>query len=380
MRAFVFTDKALTKRAGQFVWLEVNTELAKNAPIRKKYPIEALPTFFVVDPKDESVALRLVGSANVAQMDAWLGEGLAKVSGVVAVEGPDAALALADRYYGEGKNAEAGAAYLNALKQATPDWSNYARTVESALFALSSSDSNETAARLAHAALPKLNGTPSGANVAASGLGAAIALPPEHAERAAWIAEFEAATRAMVKDPALALAGDDRSGMYIALLDARNDAKDSTGARAVTREWADFLDGEAAKAKTPDKRAVYDPHRLSAYLELGEPEKALPFLEQSERDFPDDYNPPARQAIAYRAMKEWKKGLAASDRAMARAYGPRKLGFYQTRADLFVGLGDKASARKTLEEAIAMAESLPPGQRSENTIKALKKKLAGITD
>src|SRR4029453_6729332 len=31
MRAFVFTDKALTQRAGQFVWLSIDTEKAQNA-------------------------------------------------------------------------------------------------------------------------------------------------------------------------------------------------------------------------------------------------------------------------------------------------------------------------------------------------------------
>ena len=37
--------------------------------------------------------------------------------------------------------------------------------------------------------------------------------------------------------------------------------------------------------------------------------------------------------------------------------------------------GDPASARKTIEEALRVAESLPEGQRSERTIASLKKKL-----
>ena len=58
-------------------------------------------------------------------------------------------------------------------------------------------------------------------------------------------------------------------------------------------------------------------------------------LEASERDFPDDYNPPARLALAYRAMKKYDEALAASDRALARAYGPRKLVILQARADIY---------------------------------------------
>ena len=48
-------------------------------------------------------------------------------------------------------------------------------------------------------------------------------------------------------------------------------------------------------------------------------------LEQSEKDFPNDYNPPARLALAYKAMKQYDEALAASDRALAKVYGPRKI-------------------------------------------------------
>jgi hypothetical protein len=77
-------------------------------------------------------------------------------------------------------------------------------------------------------------------------------------------------------------------------------------------------------------------------------------------------------------MKRWNEGLAASDRAFAKAYGPRQLGMYQVRADLYVGLADVAAARHTLENAIAFADSLPAGQRSERTLATLRKKLDGL--
>jgi hypothetical protein len=37
----------------------------------------------------------------------------------------------------------------------------------------------------------------------------------------------------------------------------------------------------------------------------------------------------------------------------------------ETRADIFVGRGDMEGARKTLEDAIAYADTLPPEQRSK---------------
>jgi tetratricopeptide (TPR) repeat protein len=98
-------------------------------------------------------------------------------------------------------------------------------------------------------------------------------------------------------------------------------------------------------------------------------------LEQSRRDFPDDYNPPARLAIAYSKLKQWDKAMQASNEAMIKAYGPRKLRIYDTRAEIYAGSGDSTAAKRTLEQAIQYAEGLPDGQRSESTIASFRKKL-----
>ena len=50
MRAYTWTDKALTRHAGRFVWLSLDMEKAKNAPARKQIGITAFPTLYVVDP------------------------------------------------------------------------------------------------------------------------------------------------------------------------------------------------------------------------------------------------------------------------------------------------------------------------------------------
>ena len=51
MRATVLTDAALTKHAGRFVWLSIDTEEAKNAAFLDTYPWEAVPTFEVLEPR-----------------------------------------------------------------------------------------------------------------------------------------------------------------------------------------------------------------------------------------------------------------------------------------------------------------------------------------
>ena len=85
---------------------------------------------------------------------------------------------------------------------------------------------------------------------------------------------------------------------------------------------------------------------------------------------------------AQRPEAEWAEEHApddaASDRAVAMAYGPRQLVILQARADIFAGPGDAAEARRTLERALALAESFPPGQRSESSIASLRKRLAAM--
>jgi tetratricopeptide (TPR) repeat protein len=376
MRAFVFTDKSLSTRAGQFVWLSIDTEKAKNAPALRKIKVQAWPSFFVLDPKSEKTVLRWVGGASVAQLNKILDD--SRASFHPARSPFEVELAKADRLYGEGNNREAVPAFQKALALASPGWPRYGRTVEQYLFALEVTEDNLTCARVSRDALPKLQGSPSLWSVAASGLGCAVDLPADNPEKRDFIALFEPLTEKLLRDPKIEMSGDDRSGMYQTLIAAREDAKDEAGQKKLTREWSDFLDGEAARAKTPEDRAVYDSHRVSAYLALGEPQRAIPMLEASERDMPADYNPPARQALAYKAMKEYDKALAASDRALKLAYGPRRLGILRTRADIFLGKDEKDSARKVMEQAIAETKALPEGDNTKAQIESLQKKLDSI--
>ena len=132
------------------------------------------------------------------------------------------------------------------------------------------------------------------------------------------------------------------------------------------------------RAKTPAARTVFDSHLLSAAIEMGEPQRAIPWLEKSERDFPKDYNPPARLAAAYKELKRWDDSVAAADRALALAYGPRTLRILGAKADAQLGKGDKAGAKATLERALKTAQALPPAQRSDRTIAAIRKRIEDL--
>ncbi len=376
MRAFVFTDASLKGRARQFVWLSINTERKGNAPFLMKYPVEAWPTFFVVDPKTETAVLRFVGGATVPEVQRLLDEGRLAERG--PQRGVDEILARADRLYGEKKNAEAAAAYREALSKAPPRWKPYARVVESLLFALRRIDDHAGCATTARDALPKLEGLPAAAHVAESGLDCALALKADDPARPALVATLAADARDVIAHRRPDVAADDISSLYGSLEEEREAAGDEEGRGKVLSDWAAFLEAEAAKAKTPDARAVFDSHRLSVYLALGQPERAVPMLQASAKDFPDDYNPNARLALAYEAMKDYERALQASDKALSKAYGPRMIGILTARSRICQEKGDAVSARIAMEEAIREAEALPPGQRSEGQMASLRKKLSEL--
>ena len=81
MKAYVFTDRSLARFAPQFVWLAVDTEKPKNAAVKGRLGVSALPTFYVIDPGDESVVMRWGDGMTVAELARVLDEGRAPSSG-----------------------------------------------------------------------------------------------------------------------------------------------------------------------------------------------------------------------------------------------------------------------------------------------------------
>lgn len=352
-------------------------EKPQNAAARRRLGISAFPTLYVVDPRDTSVAVRWLGGGSIAQLEKLFDAGTLAVS--EGAKGPALeALIAADRAYGAQRYAEACDGYRRVFALADPTWPGWSRAVESALFAFSQADSAAATLALANDAWPRLRGTPSAAAVAGGALDAALSLDAKHPARAAALARWEPVCDSIVVDASLPLVGDDRSGLYFTLEGAREEAGDTLGLRALQERHVAMLEHEAARATTADARAVYDAHRLTLYLALGRPEAAVPMLQASQRDLPDDYNPSQRLATAYKAMKRWPEAMAASDRALARAYGPRQFLVLNTRADLQLGMADTTAAVGTLTDALARAKAMPEGQRSQGTIDALRKRLTAL--
>lgn len=374
MRSHVFTDARLGRLAGRFVWLEVNGEEERNAAFLEQYPVDAWPTLFVIEPATAQVVVRWPGSSTAAELEKTLAEAERARS---APRDPAAkALARADRLNGAGDVAGAEAAYREALAEGGPAWARRPRAVESLVVLLALKSSPERCAETARAEAATLPRGPSFANVVANGLWCALGMPPDAAARAGSIAALEPLAQEAIE--VQALLADDRAGLHEAVTAAAKDRGDAQRARSLAERWWKFLEEEGARARSPEARASLDTSRLSAAVELGEPGRALPALQASERDLPRHLDSPYRLATAYRLTGRHAEALAANDRALALTRGPRRLRVYLQRAAIAEAQGDRETARRALEEGIAFEAKLPEAQRSPRLAGELRAKLAQL--
>ena len=269
-------------------------------------------------------------------------------------------LARADRFYGEEKNAERSAKYREALsRRRRQDWPQYGRAVESLLFALQRTRTRGVR-RDRSRRLPEVAPYLLGRQRRRSGLDCALSLPERTRREPSLVAALAADCPEVVAARRPDIAVDDISSVYLTSSPSeREDAKDDEGqTNGAARSAPPYLEGEAARAKTPGERALSSIRTgFRRTWRSGEPERAIPMLEASERDLPEDYNPPARLAVAYKAMKSYDEALAASDRALARGYGPRKIGILQTRADIYAARETRPRRGRRWKQALADAEA-----------------------
>ncbi len=202
---------------------------------------------------------------------------------------------------------------------------------------------------------------------------------PTAAGQRAKVSSLVALGERVVGDLSQPILADDRSDLYQYVVSTLQGPRSSRRRPEGSRNpWPAFLEDQAAHAPTPAARAVFDAHRLLAYIAIGEPQRAVPMLEQSEHDFPDDYNAPARLAAAYLEVKRYDDALAAVKRALGHAYGPRKLRLWSLEADICIAKADRPGARQALEDALAFAKSIPLTREYPKFRDRLQKRLEGL--
>ncbi|MBL8952169.1 MAG: thioredoxin family protein [Myxococcaceae bacterium] len=364
LREHVLTSPQLQHNEKRFVFLAINTEKESNTPFLEKYPVEVWPTLFVVDAANERPVLKWLGTGTVEQLEKLFEDGERTARASAKSGDPLALLAEADRLYAERKDAlPAYQAAVSALPEGHP---RRPRAIESLINAAYGARDVQQCAQLGVEHAAKQPRGPSFVNTVALSLSCASMAEASEPWRLPAIAALEPlAFEALKLDGILA---DDKSGIYELLVDLKGDDK-------LALEWLEFLEAEAAKATSPAARAVFDPHRVGAAIAAKQPLRAEAALKQSERDLPDDYNPPARLAIVYREAGRLDDAMAAIERGFTRVYGPRKLRLYEIKSSILAKKGDVPAARAVLQEGITYAKNLPGAQRSDRAIARVEEQL-----
>ena len=371
MRATVLTDARLLKLAGQFAWLDIDTEQPRNFAFVERFPIEAWPTIYVIDPAAEKVVVRWMGTATAEELERLLLDA-ERTLRQAQTDAAGAALANGMRLAAERRHAEAASAFNDALAAGGPRWPERARAADAFLQALSSAGDPQVCAGAAEELLPRLERGPAFARVAAAGLGCATGI--EHdASREPAIRAVEPFARVALGIPTVL--SDDKLWLYDQLLSARKALGDEPGARRVAREWLAYVQDASRKARTPLARSALDGARLTAAMELGEVAAQVPALEASVKALPGESFAHGYLAVALLETGRPKEALEAARRAVALADGPRKVRAMTVEAQALQALGETDAAKAALEAAIAHGEGLPEAVRPRGHLSRARKLL-----
>lgn len=370
LKSQVLADPALAPLAGRFVWLSVDTEREHNQPFLARFPVLVWPTLWVIDPRDERPLLRWPGSLRRDELRQLLDDVSAAFHQGHAPRGEAAALLLAERAAAEGKVEEAIRGFREALAAAPEGWGLRPRAADGLVTALREAKKHGECVAAAKEELPRAGRGTSAANVALHGLLCAGKLGDR-----LRIEEAAKAVERIALDPTWELLPDDRSSLHEELVFLRKEQGDREGSRMQAETWSAYLEEQAAKARNPEERRVFDAHRMVAFLELERPERALALVEQSAREQPEDYNHPARLAKIHLTAGRTGEALAAIDRALTLAYGPRRLRLFDLKARILEKRGDGAAARAALEQGVREGEAMKLEGKQAQPLDALRARL-----
>jgi len=356
----------LSRYAGQFVWLELNYDEAKNQAFFTKYNASATPSFFIIDPHDEKVVAAQTGAMSELEITQFLDRG---ASGVFAKRQTpaDAALKRGDAVLAL-QPAEAAKAYQEALRLAPPEWPG--RELAEASLAGALQDSRqwqrcaETAA--AEAALMKRDEFFVRTVVAAMWCLAS-------ADPSAW-SNAELERLEPLAQEALSLSvtvRDHRDSIYRTLMYVSVARNDTMAAGEWGNRWLVELD--AIKPIDNEERSALDIARVENIQIYGDPNRVLAALVESERMMPENYIASLRLAQMESLAKHYENAIGACNRGLARKPGPNgRAWLLEIKAQALNKKGRTLEARKVLEQAIEAAQEIPNKMSRDRSLKKIR--------
>lgn len=378
MKNYVFTEPSLRPLAARVVFASIDSDRESSAKFLARHAVNVWPMFFVVDPATDQVAGAWPGSASLAELRGFIEDSVAVVeasrAGGLAADDPVRLVAEARAAQAAGDAAGAAKLFERAVAKLPKDHARRSEVLAGWLFALYSAKDWAGCAKVGEAHLDEVRGAAIPADFASFLLTCGDHLP--EAERPRVRAAAIARLRAFTAAPPAEASADDRADAWSTLADALEDAGDAEGSRRAYEAKIAILEKAAAAAATPEVAATFDYGRATTYVTLGRGGYAIALLEARELDMPGSYEPPARLASVLFKLGRYADAKVAVERAIAKAYGPRKLGYVKLRGVVLAKLGDREGALAALRDELKGWEALPAGQASPASVADAKKRLA----
>jgi tetratricopeptide (TPR) repeat protein len=370
--------------AGQAVWASIDQEAAKNRAFLDRFAVQGLPTFLLLDPKDESVLGQWLGSGTVAQMRDFVRGGVLELKARKeggAREGSPLAARKADEAAMRGDFIAASAAYELAVARSGPGDSLRAQWLvgwTSALRRLGSVEALRRCVEVGLAELDRTGDTSLAADFASGIAGCAEALAekePAAKEQAAKVREAVLARLGeLLALPGAPLSADDRSDALSMVTDLEDQAGRHDKALAAAQTRVAVLRAAQAGAPDPEMASTFDAHLTQVLMYLKRFAAAEELLAARIQQMPRDYNPLGHLARVLLEEKKLPEAERTVDRALALLpRGPRRVGLLGLKSRILIagGKADQAVVREQLE----ILETLPRTQRRPELEKRLRAKL-----
>ncbi len=373
---FTFKDPSIVALGPRFVWSRVNVDDPKNGDLLAKIKLQGLPTYLVLDPANESIAGRWLGSGTPSQFalvlrDADAAYGAAHANGFAWTD-PLRWFIDANVASHSGDHAGAAASFEKAISVAPKDWDR----LPDALAALS----DEYAAlgkfsdsiRLA-LLLPESSRGSGAANLLDTAMGVLDRVPVE--KSAEWGPRLEARAAALANDPGAPLAADERSNLWADIAELRKARGDAKGARQALERELSVLDDAAKGAPDAASASGFSSYRAQLMVELGRGVDAIAMLLLTQKDLPAMADPPARLAQVYLKLGRMYDALTAIDRAIALAPKGYAAKLLSTRAKILLQTRGATEFCDALQKVLDAEAALPSSERSDSLIADTTQKL-----
>lgn len=369
MRETVWNRSELGRFATQFDFLEIDTDRPEALAFVERYPLRVWPTFLVFDPVTRELVASYGGSMSLEETASFLERAARSRANP---EPGHRELAQAHREAQSGNHASAAALYRQAAGLLAANAKKEA--VAGLLQTLVAQQQPDRCVDEGMALSDSVQGSSASVDVLLQILRCSSDADIKRKE-AGQLFVSERLPR-MIEQPAEGASVDDRSDAMGAWAEWLDQQGRKSEARTLQEKRLLLLESTVQAADTPAQAQVHDYQRMLTYLALDRGDEAAKMLEARCKEFPDNYEPPARLAFTLLELGRFEAALAPLARTLELSYGPRRLRYLAMQSKAFAKLGRHAEALASLQEELAGFRALPAKLQDGRKQKDLEARLA----